>query len=739
MRRRLLHRGSDRTHVARAELILARDDAQPLRHVPLKPDPLTGFARALEAVRSDLGESASVVVDLLPVSPAERARHRRRLLAAASRRDNRRSGVLDQVRTGLGHPAPNRRPATGPTGGRLEGQMQRRELRALAGKLAEADVLFGLQILIRCESRIRGRAEAHLQALIAAWETWADRNWLKVAGVNLGVTFLGADAPWRRRDFDQRFATGRFDPRQAGVVTAAEIAGWLKPPSRQCRAAGVLRSGGLVPPPPRALPDYTSDRADLLPLGRVGGPDGDRLVGVRLADTFFSYHAGRSRFGKTETLIGQFVHLARSGPGCFFLDPHEDALRRIKPYLADVADRVVEINLAPRGLDHRQAGWNLFSMERRAPEDMEARIAGVVDSFASALRWGEINNRALTLTTMAAKSLVELALRLPADLAPTLFQITTLLSDDDWRAAVAPHLSRDAQTFWASRFPKLAADAITPVTNLIDRLASSSAVKGLLGSSRSSYDIRACMDTGKVVLACPAGTGDKDRLIANFLVYDVLQGALSRKDTPPGRRRPFYVFFDEVQTYDGASRGNLAALLEQAAKYGVRAFLANQNPERLTPATFDAVTTNRSHLATTAVNARAAALLAREYGGQVSAATIGALPRYTYLTSVTLGRDVTPPFAVRGVPVSGLFADACGPEGVARLEQAIDHNAGRRPVREVAAELDTLDDRILDYLQAHPGTPPARRVEGPAGRRRSRASGLTDEALIYDPGRGGSS
>jgi hypothetical protein len=47
------------------------------------------------------------------------------------------------------------------------------------------------------------------------------------------------------------------------------------------------------------------------------------------------------------------------------------------------------------------------------------------------------------------------------------------------------------------------------------------------------------MDAGKVVLARPAGTGDKDRLVANFLVYDLLQATLSRKDTPPERRRPW--------------------------------------------------------------------------------------------------------------------------------------------------------------------------------------------------------
>lgn len=62
------------------------------------------------------------------------------------------------------------------------------------------------------------------------------------------------------------------------------------------------------------------------------------------------------------------------------------------------------------------------------------------------------------------------------------------------------------------------------------------------------------------------------------LLFDVLHAAKGRADTPPDSRRPFWVFLDEVQTYDGAASGNLAGLLEQSAKYGVRAFLLNQNP-----------------------------------------------------------------------------------------------------------------------------------------------------------------
>lgn len=698
-------------HVTRAELTLARAE-HPLRDVPLRPDPLSTFARALARLRADLGEWAVVRIDLLPATGRERRRFRR--LATAPGRDGNGAVGLREVPARFGRAGAR---GSGPSGsgagagGRGASSARarmgsaehtdgagREEVRARLAKLLSSDPLFELQVLIRVQSEIEGRAEAHLQALVSCFDQFAGHNHFRVVGQNLGLVFLGSDSfPWRRRRFDHRLESGLFAPARRAVVTAREVQGLLKPPTAHCTAPGVIRSAGVIPPPPPELPEFTG-QPDLLPLGRVRVQGVQRMAGVHLADTFFSYFAGRSRYGKTETAINQFVHLARSGHGCFFLDPHEDALNRIKPYLVSVADRVVEINLAPRGSGRSQAGWNLFSMEGRPPEDKEARVDVIVNSFASALRWSEINNRALALTTMAAQSLVELALQLPAELAPTIYQISSLLSNDEWRIGILPLLSPAVRDFWTTRFPRLATEAITAVTNLIDRLRSSSSVAALLGASQSTYDIRKCMDQGKVVLACPAGNGDKDRLVANFLVYDVLQAALSRKDTPPDRRRPFWVFFDEVQTYDGASRGNLGALLEQAAKYGVRAFLINQNPERLTPATFDAVTTNRSHLASTVVNARAAALIAREWGGAVLPQALGRLEKYTYLASVTLGPRITPPFLVRGVSVEELWGAIAKPDRLPDLEAAITRNLRRRPIGTTLVELDSLDDRILKQL-----------------------------------------
>jgi len=678
--------------VVRAELVLARASSEPLRAAGLDPDPLSGFALAIDALDPAGGDVATICVDLLPVTPGKRRRLRRRLLRRARHRAPSPSPgneLTDLLGEG------DRRRGGAPPAELVEQRVGRQ---ALARKLGTDEPLFEMQILVRVASPVAGRAKAQLAAILATFDAFAGENHLRVSGLRVpGVVFLGSDLPGRRRRFDRRLASGLFRPARRRVVTTSEIAGLLKPPSKQCASPNVLRSGGTVPPPPRELPTFAG-QPGLLPLGKVATEAGERTVGVPLADTFFFYMSGRSRFGKTETAIGQFLHVARSGQGCLFLDPHHDAIERIKGYLTEegLRERVVEVNLAD---PDRQPAWNLFAVRGRSPRRAAGQVDAVVDSFASALRWDEINARALNLTTQAAQAMVDLARRLPAELAPTIFEMPVLLSDEGWREKVLPHVSVPVRRFFTERFPLLPPEAITPVTNLIDRLRAAPATAALLGNPLATYDIREAMEEGKIVLVCPGSGSGRDRLIANFVVFDALHAARSRADLSPELRRWFSIWLDEVQIYDGASSGTLAALLEQVAKFAVRALLLNQNPERLTAATRDAVTTNRSHLVTTALNSKGAGLLARELGGELDAETIGRLARFHSLASVTLDGEISRPFRLSGVPVEELFPDDCHPEAVSLLDAEIDRSLRRAPVAETLDRLDRHPQEIANHLR----------------------------------------
>jgi hypothetical protein len=688
----------DTRGVVRAEMVLARPAFEPLARLPLDPDPLSPFAAALAGVRRDRGEEAEVCVDLLP-APGMRARMLRRRMRRMARRArlDREPSFPDLFDT----------PGSGRTDP-LELYDRRALGKGLEAKLREGATLFGLQILLRVSAPDRNRAKAVMCDLQAAFATTEDRNHLRVRGLPVpGLSFLGSDLPGRRGRFDRRLDTGLFRASRRNVVTAAEVAGFLKPPTVSCQVEAVVRSGAVLSLPP-ALERFVPGRSDLIPIGAVLGEGGEQIVGVRTEESFFTYVAGRSRYGKTESAIAMFTHLVRSGHGGLFLDPHGDALERIRPYLTDpeVAGRVVEIDLGPGGPDSQPA-WNLFGL---GGADPEARVEAIVAAFSAAVGWGEQSTRAINLTTQAASALAAVAEVVPPEIAPTIFQLPTLLTDESWRAAVLPFLPAHARAFWTGRFPLLSPDAVTPVTNLVDRLRTSRSVTALLGTSQGTFSIREAMDEGLIVLACPGSGGPRERLIAGLLAFDLLHAARSRAATDPARRKRFVAVFDEVQSYDGES---LAALLEQSAKFGLRAIFLNQDPERLRPATLHALTTNRSHLLASALNSRASALIARELGGGVDPAALTRLHRFNFVAQVTSGGELSAPFALRGVRVEDALGEG-SPEKVDDLAAAIRGSGRSRTAVDALAHQESLDARIREALEGlHDGRASTEEGRGP--------------------------
>jgi len=669
----------------RTELVLSRPSVEPLAQLALDPDPLQPFAAAMASLRAEHGEQVSVCVDLLPSAGLRRARQQRRLKRQARRLHGERRSLIEVLNNERRRRGPN--DPTELLERRMVGQ-------ALEAKLRGAEPLYEVQVLLCAEATEKPRAKLAMQLLLAAFAPLASQNRLRPTGLPIGdLVFLGSDFLTRRRSFDRRVATGLHRPAKCSILTAREVAGFMKPPTAHCVSTNVVRSGTLVSPPP-ALPIFQEGRADLIPLGKVSGELGKRIVGARTADTFFTYIAGRSRYGKTETAIAQFVHLVRSRHGGLFLDPHGDALQRIKPYLTEpeVAQRVIEIDVSERGA-WELPGWNLFELGGGSTAEVESRVAAIVGAFASTLQWGDQSTRAINLTTQATRALAHIARVLPPELCPTIFQLLPLLSSERWRKAVLPFLPTSAQAFWTERFPRLSEEAITPITNLVDRLRSSTPITALLGQSQSTYRAREAMDEGLIVLAHPGSSDIHERLVANLLLFDLLHAGKGRSEIGGGERKPFWVFLDEVQTYDSVASGNLAALLEQSAKFGLRAVVLNQNPERLNPQTLTALATNRSHLLATTMNSHAAALVTKEWAGKPNPAALTRLGRYRFIAQVTDRGELSEPFALEGIRVEDVAELPAGGN-----EKPVGDAVARTEANEVIQHLETLDERILAEL-----------------------------------------
>ncbi|MGW4784870.1 ATP/GTP-binding protein [Streptomyces sp. NPDC004230] len=694
----------------RAELTLALPDQKPLAALGLRPDPLHQLATALAGVSTEDGESADVVLDLLPVTERRLARRRRRLLAASRRRGP--SAYGERLTGGLSGGGVMASLTAAWSGGKtshnVRGERLPRmtDLRDGVGKFVPgAGAVFAVQLLLRTTGPHPQAARARMNQLIAVFATMSGENYLspRRPRTRFGI-----------QSFDRRFETGLFRPRRRQWMTVPELCGFLKPPTRSCTAASTVRSGGVVPPAPANLPVYTG-QPDLVPLGAVTYPDGrERIGAARVKDLLFGLMLGKSGHGKTEAALVQAIALAHNGHGTWFLDPHGEAWARAKPFLAHphITSRLWEINLAEADEEQLVVSWNPLSMERRQASDVQKVVRAVTEGIAAAQDWGDHAPRARTILARAAQALALLNLGAVQEGHPeaqaTLFQIRTWLVDEDWRLSLLPHLPASAREYWEKTFPRVAADAVPTVTYAIDRLDTSPALQAFFGNPTSGYDVREAMDTSRVVFVCPSGS-EADGLVACLLIHDLHRAGLSRQDTPREQRATFWAWIDELTALDASSKGFLAAICEQLRKYEVRLVGMTQMALRLSAITRQALLQNRSLLATCAADHDEADFVARRWNGQVSPETITALPKYHYVMSLTLDGQPTSPFRVRGLPVEEVFAHYDNPDGIKDLGAAIDTNMRRRRLGDILTGLEELNDAVLDYHAQRPVQRQARR------------------------------
>ncbi|WP_394426966.1 type IV secretory system conjugative DNA transfer family protein [Streptomyces sp. SGAir0957] len=685
-------------YVERVELTLALPDQRPLASLGLNPDPLQQLATALSGVQTAAGERAEAVIDMIPVSEKKLTRRRLRLVRASRRRGPTAFGfrLTQSVGGGSGTMAALQSAWSGGKSrtGHSERLPRMTDLKDGVGKFTPtAGPVFQVQLLLRTQAGHPQRARERMHQLLAAFAPTSEQNFLK---------------PYRPRGrravarFEHRFRTGQFRPYRRQWLTATELAGFLKPPTMRCTAASIVQSGGVVPPAPADLPVYTGQR-DLVPLGAVTYPDGHERIGAaRVKDLLFGLQLGKSGHGKTEAALVQCIALAHSGYGCWFLDPHGEGWARAKPYLAHphITERLWEINLAHAEPDQLVASCNLLSMEGRKSSEVKDIVRSVTEGIASAQDWGDKAPRARTILARTTQTLALLNQQAVAAGHPeaqcTLFQIRTWLTDDDWRESLLPRLPERVRAYWTKTFPKLASDSVPTVTYAIDRLDTSEALQAFFGSARSVYNIRTAMDSNRVVFVCPSGS-ESDALVSCLLIHDLHRAGLSRQDTARDERKTFWAWGDELTALDSSSKGFLAAIAEQLRKYEVRFIGMTQMALRLSAITRQALLQNQSLLSTCAADYDEAAFVARRWNGHVTPETITDLPQFHQIMSIKLNGRPTKPFRVRGLPVEEVFAHYNNPDGIPDLDEAIDTNLSRRPVAEILADLENLDQTIREH------------------------------------------
>jgi len=416
--------------------------------------------------------------------------------------------------------------------------------------------------------------------------------------------------------------------------------------------------------------------AGVLPIGRLLG-DEPALVGVDTDECVVGGVTGEPGSGKTELALVQLAHVALvEQAGALFIDSDATAIGRIKPYLTGVADRVVELDLT-RGVDTTHVAWNLLSTE--GLEQVEARASAVVEGFAAGAGWSaRTDPRLLGILDSAVRSLLYAGLRLPAELQPTIFTLTRLLTDETWRNATLSCLPDDLVRFWTTTYTALPRDAAGPLCQLLERLRSNPVVEATFGSPQSTYDPRRAMDDQQIVLACPPR--DQARLVSSLVMFGHIDAARSRRDIPAGERPIAYWWVDGALV--DLTRGS-AAVVEQARKLGLRTVWIRAQSTR--GASDDLWAVSQPSRPAASLGA------AGEDWVAVAGGMDGPWP-WSYVLQRPYG------VGLAGVPLHEFWEADGHPDPVDDLNDSIDLACRPRTVRQTLALIEGHGDRILEAL-----------------------------------------
>ncbi|MFJ3229136.1 ATP/GTP-binding protein [Streptomyces sp. NPDC086783] len=703
-----------RTHTVRAEFVLRGRPVTPLREVPLEPDPLQPLVDAVSDLNAELGDLAEIRLDIQQAPRWALRLRRRQLLAGAhqaarveAQRSARwmRHGGPDSVLAHLREQLTDRTSAGAASSRRLFVPPTPRRVNEIEslGKLADDadDQLVRVQLLVVCEADKEGRAQGRLAQVHAALDVFGGRSRWALRGWRLGPWRVGADHWLYRSRFERRWDLGHCQPPRTNWVRMQELTGLLKPPTVHCRLPLLVSD----------LPSFAFGDPQLLLQGAYRRPDGrERLVATYADETFFEVGVGKAGGGKTERALAQAIGWAHAGGGLMFIDPHRDSWPRAARFLAhdDLMDRIMLVDLNGLGRTPKVSSWNPIGMQHgQAPHEV---VEAVSDAYASVLGWDDATApRAITILTAALAVLVAVNITAcqagrPQDQA-TLFHVRALITDPAFRsdalAVAADGIDEETRSWWQTVFPTLPPDACAVVLNPMVRLSANPVTRAFLGQPVGVYDIRAAMDSRRVLWVCPGGSGPTDRLLTALLARDLLRAVRSRRDLPEDERVPFRPYFDELITLTGSAPETIAAMFEDFRKYKVHVHGMTQLLARLPSPVRLSLMQNASTLATTAGSVSAIEPVTAEWGGDPSPERVATMERFSHYMSMNVRGRRVGPVKVRGPHLDRVFAAQARPKEVPDLERAALAAAGARPLTELTEHAAKQIGRVTAFLTEH--------------------------------------
>ena len=392
------------------------------------------------------------------------------------------------------------------------------------------------------------------------------------------------------------------------------------------------------------MPSPASRNNDITYIGRTNWEEGRPLFGIKRSDRRqHCYLIGRTGTGKTTVLTTMLLQDIQLGEGVALVDPHGDLAEHVLDYVP--ARRINDvIYLNPSDLQY-PVGFNVLEVRNAAEKPLVA--SGLVSVFKKlwADSWGPRLEHILRNAILAL-------LDTPGT---TLLAVPRFLSDEDYRERILRRVTDPVVlSFWRDEFPSYSkgfrSEALSPILNKVGQFLSSPVIRNIVAQPRSTIDLRAVMDQGKIlILNLSKGRIGEDNaaLLGAMMITKLQLAAMDRARVPEHMRRDFYVYIDEMQSFIGTKA--LADILSESRKWRLNLTICHQYSAQLPDSLQAAIFGNVGTLVSFRVGAADAQVLEPELEPQFRRRELVAFPNYTAAIKMTVDGAPRLPFSMTTV------------------------------------------------------------------------------------------
>jgi hypothetical protein len=385
---------------------------------------------------------------------------------------------------------------------------------------------------------------------------------------------------------------------------------------------------------------------------------------------------GPTGYGKSHAMATMISQDLQAGYGVIVLDPKGDlietVLERVPPerqgdvIVLDPADSTRPVGLNP-----------LHSLN---PDHAETVVENLVGLFKSLYRqsWGPRLDDVLraALLTLAGSD------------GATLCEVPFILTDPSYRQRLVGRIDDPIglESFWGWYESISDAErqaAVGPVLNKVRAFSMRPRVRGIIGQSNPSLTLRDVIVGRKVLLVSLASglLGDEAAsLLGALVVAELWNATMARAAQPAATRHPVMCYLDEFARFLHLPTP-MATVLAEARGMGLGLVLAHQHVAQLTTEAREAVLSNARSRILFQLPAADSRLMAKEFGGVLTADDLQGLGAYEVAVQLFAGGMTQPVATGKTRALSDPISSASGIRGMSRDRYGVDRADVERQIR----------------------------------------------------------